>query len=280
MTESISDPEISIQSEPEVILQVNQLAKRYDNVIAVNGLSFEIRRGEIYGLLGPNGAGKTTTIKSILGMVEVDYGSIRLLDLDPVEQPQKVKSRIGYVAEEPLLYESMTPSELFNFISSVRKLDSQEATRRCIDLLESLDARKHYHDLIATLSKGNRQKIQIIASLIHDPELLILDEPLTGLDAKSRRIVRNILALHTQSGKSVLLSTHAMEDAQGLCDRIGIINRGSLIAEGTLEELSQLSKSAGSTLEEIFLELTQQDESVANATARLADAYHQSREET
>ena len=265
--------DIESTMETPTVLTVRGLEKRFFSKIAVNQLSFHIKKGEIYGLLGPNGAGKTTTIKAILGMVEFDQGDIDLLGENPAADPKAVKRNIGYVAEEPLLYESLTPAELFNFIASVRELDPIEAQQRVGNLMDSFDASRHYRDLIATLSKGNKQKIQIIAGLMHDPDLLILDEPLSGLDAKSRRIVRNIIELHTSAGKSVLLCTHAMEDAQDLCDRVGILNEGVLIAEGTVDELSQLSQSGTTNLEEIFLELTQQSESVAKATARLQDDY-------
>ena len=256
-----------------ILLTVEGLTKRYDRTLAVNGLSFSIRSGEIYGLLGPNGAGKTTTIKSLLGMLEIDGGRISLLGKNPMKQAKEVKALIGYVAEEPLLYDSMTPRELFDFIASVRQLDPTETRSRIRNLLTSLDATKYYDDLIGTLSKGNKQKMQIVAALMSDPELLILDEPLTGLDAKSRRIVRNILELHTKSGKSVMLSTHAMEDAQGLCDRIGIINQGQLIAEGTLDELNRIGGSSELSLEQVFLKLTNQEQSVEDATAMISTDY-------
>ena len=267
---SVTDSE---NTAKELVLVVKELRKQFYNKIAVNNISFKINRGEIFGLLGPNGAGKTTTIKSIMGMIEIDHGKIELLGKDPVVNPKEVKKLIGYVSEEPLLYDSLTPQELFNFIASVRELDDYKATIKIQNLMTSFDANQYYNELIATLSKGNKQKIQIIASLMHDPELLILDEPLSGLDAKSRKIMRNILDIHTSSGKSVLLCTHAMEDAQGLCDRIGIINHGNIIAEGTVEELARLTKSGNKSLEEIFLELTFQNQSVEEATARLEGNY-------
>lgn len=255
------------------ILKVQNLTKYYEQVKAVENLSFSIKRGEIYGLLGPNGAGKTTTIKSILGLLTLNYGSISLLGYDPIREPQIVKSKIGYVAEEPLIYGSMTPGELFNFIASIRGLDPRTTTQRVNQFVQSLDCQQYYYNVVESLSRGNKQKIQIIAALLHEPDLLILDEPLSGLDAKSRKIVKNLFELHIESGKSILLSTHSMEDAQQLCTRIGIINRGQLIAEGSIEELQKISASTGSRLEEIFLKLTEQNESVEEITTKLRESF-------
>lgn len=259
------------------VLFVDALYKHFDNVKAVDGLTFGVRPGEIYGLLGPNGAGKTTTIKCVLGLLEMQRGSISVLGNDPIESPEKVKKNIGYVAEEPLLYGSLTPREMLNFIASVRDLDEAEATERAQRLISSLDATKYYDSLMETLSRGNKQKVQLIAALLHDPQLLILDEPLSGLDAKSSKVVKEILEIHTEHGGSVLLSTHIMEQAQTLCDRIGIINRGRMVAEGTLDELRELEHTAGASLEDVFLRLTEQDQAVKDTIKRFRDAYKEHR---
>jgi len=259
------------------ILVVKALYKYFDTVKAVDGLSFGIRPGEIYGLLGPNGAGKTTTIKCVLGLLEMQQGQISVLGDDPIEAPEKVKTNIGYVAEEPLLYGSLTPREMLNFIASVRGLDEATATDRARRLISSLDATKYYDSLMETLSRGNKQKIQIIAALLHDPRLLILDEPLSGLDAKASKVIKEILELHTEHGGSVLLSTHIMEQAQTLCDRIGIINRGRLVAEGTLDELREMEHAAGASLEDIFLRLTEQDQAVKDTIQEFRKAYKEHR---
>ncbi|MCP4760460.1 MAG: ABC transporter ATP-binding protein, partial [archaeon] len=220
-----------------LILSINNLKKYFKEVKAVDGLSFELRPGEIYGLLGPNGAGKTTTIKNILGLLEPDVGNIKVLGMDPLENNEEIKTLIGYISEEPLVYKSLSPREMFDFISSIRNLDTIETTKIITDLLDSLEATKYYDSPIVTLSKGNKQKMQIISGLIHDPELLIMDEPLAGLDAKSSRVVKDILRIHASNGGAVLLSTHQMDTAENLCDRIGIINNGKMVAEGNLAEL-------------------------------------------
>ena len=269
--------EMTVDDRDGNVLMVWGLYKHFGKVKAVDGLTFGVRPGEIYGLLGPNGAGKTTTIKCVLGLLEMQQGTITVMGDDPIESPERVKEHIGYVAEEPMLYGSVTPREMLNFIASVRGLDEQEATERAQRLITSLDATKYYDSLMETLSRGNKQKIQLIAALLHRPGLLILDEPLSGLDAKSSKIVKEILELHVQRGGSVLLSTHIMEQAQTLCNRMGIINQGRLVAEGTLDELRTMEKRAGASLEEIFLALTEQEQTVKETIERFRQAYERTK---
>lgn len=243
-------------------VKVKNLTKSFGPVIAVNDVSFEVKKGEIFGLLGPNGAGKTTCVKLLLGLLEPDHGEIKVFGLDPGKDEIAIKNNIGYVSEEPLIYKSMTPRQLFDFIISIRNLNEAEAQDKLRYYFDSLEALQYYDKLIATLSRGNKQKMQVIASLIHDPDLLIMDEPLTGLDAKSAKVVKEITELHTDRGGSVIFSTHILEVAEEVCDRIAIINHGKLIAIGTIEELSKMANKAGADLEDIFLRLTEQDESV------------------
>ena len=254
-----------------VMVNVESLSKSFENVQAVDNLSFQIRRGEIYGLLGPNGAGKTTTIKLILGLLEADAGDITILGFKPENDEVEIKNRIGYVSEEPLIYKSLTPKELFNFIASIRKLDGAKVTKKLAEYLEGLGAIEYYERLISTLSRGNKQKVQIIAAILHDPEILIMDEPLAGLDAKSVKVVKEIVDLHTKRGGAVLFSTHIMEVAEDICDRIGIINEGKLVAEGNFEELRHKANALGENvdLEDIFLKLTEQDESINEIVEKL-----------
>jgi ABC-2 type transport system ATP-binding protein len=244
------------------IVEANNVLKTFGDVRAVDGLTFFVKPGEIFGLLGPNGAGKTTMVKLILGILELDAGEITVFDMLPSTDELAIKQNIGYVSEEPLIYKSMTPQELFNFTSSIRKLNPEDITTKLRSYLESLEAEDYYDKLIATLSRGNKQKMQIIAALLHEPNLLIMDEPLTGLDAKSAKVVKEILELHAENGGSVIFSTHILEVAEDVCDRICIINKGKEVATGTMDELSKLADKAGADLEEIFLKLTQQDESV------------------
>jgi len=256
------------------MIKIENITKSFGDVVAVNNLSFEVKPGEIFGLLGPNGAGKTTTVKLILGLLELDQGDITVFGLHPEKDEVKIKEKLGYVSEDPLIYKSMTPRMLFNFIASIRNLDERETTEKLQYYLESLEAIEYYDKLIATLSRGNKQKMQVIASLIHDPDLLILDEPLTGLDAKSAKVVKEIVELHSERGGSVIFSTHILEIAEDMCDRIAIIDKGKLIAVGTVKELSQMADKAGADLETIFLSLTQQDESVNHIVQNLRKMFH------
>ena len=257
-----------IHLKENIVLEVTSLTKKFGPTTAVNHLSFSVVAGEIYGLLGPNGAGKSTTLKSILGLLEIDYGRISVLGFDPVTSPIQVKELIGYLPEESSLYESMTVKELLDFIISIRKINSASTFKTLDRLLTILNVRKYYNSLIAGLSKGNKRKIEIITTLLHRPQLLILDEPLSSLDTRSAVILKEIFRLHIQQGGSILFSTHVMELAQELCTRIGIINNGILVAEGSFEELQEKSNSTQS-LEQLFLKLTNQSEITMNIIEQL-----------
>ncbi len=266
--------------EDNLAISVRDLKKYFGEVKAVNGISFDVQKGEVFGLLGPNGAGKTTTIKLLLGLLEPLEGTIRVFGLNPEREEVQMKEKVGYVSEEPFIFKSLTPKDLFNFIASIRKLDAEETTERVQRYLESLGAVEYYEQLIATLSHGNKQKMQIIASILHEPELLILDEPIAGLDAKSVRVVKEILDMHIEKGGSVLFSTHIMEIAEDLCDRIAIINRGKLVGLGTIDELRQQADKLGASLEEVFLRLTEQDSSVEEIVKKLRASYKKKIKET
>ena len=262
------------------IISVRVLKKYFGEIKAVNGVSFDVHKGEIFGLLGPNGAGKTTTIKLLLGLLEPLEGEISIFGLNPEREEVLMKKKVGYVSEEALIFKSLTPKDLFNFIASIRRLDANEATKRVFEYLESLGATEYYEQMIATLSHGNKQKMQIVASLLHDPELLILDEPLAGLDAKSVRVVKELLDMHVEKGGAVLFSTHIMEVAEDLCDRIAIINKGKLVGLGTIEELRNQADKAGASLEDVFLRLTEQDSSVEEIVKKLRKSYKKKIEES
>jgi ABC-2 type transport system ATP-binding protein len=262
------------------IISVSNLKKYYGDVKALRGINFKVHRGEIFGLLGPNGAGKTTTIKLLLGLLEPLEGEVKVMGMNPERDEVKIKSRTGYVSEEPLIFKSLTPKDLFNFIASIRQLEEEDTTTKVIEYMESLEAIDYYQQLIATLSHGNKQKIQIIASILHEPDLLILDEPLSGLDAKSVRVVKEIIDIHTEKGGSVLFSTHIMELAEDLCDRIAIINKGKIVGIGTIDELKQQADKLGARLEDVFLRLTEQDTSVKEIVKKLRKSYKATIEES
>jgi ABC-2 type transport system ATP-binding protein len=237
------------------MLTINNLTVKYGDKIAVDSISFTVREGEVFGLLGPNGAGKTSTLKAIVGLIPYQ-GEIRLFD-KPIDV--KAKNLIGYVPEEFMLLESLTPKEFFEFVASVRRIEN--VNERLEKLVKAFGIEQYLETPITALSMGTKQKVTIISALLHDPPLLILDEPLNGLDAKSSKILKEIMAKHVEKGGAIVFSTHIMEIAEKLCDRIAVINNGKIIAKGSIEELREIALTDGS-LEEIFLKLTGQMEEI------------------
>lgn len=253
-------------------VSISNLVKSYGDLIAVNDASFQVKEGEIFGLLGPNGAGKTTTIKILMGLLDQDSGTTKVFGIDSSEDPIGVKKIVGYVPEEQQLYDSLTPRELFNFIASVRQLPEEKINKRIKEMVKALDFEKYFDSMIVTLSQGNRQKTMLIAALLHNPKLLILDEPFSGLDVRTAKVMKEIVKIHTQNGGSVLLSTHIMEIAEGLCERVGIIDEGIIVATGSLDELRDLSQIEGANLESVFLALTEQEDEVEEGVDALREA--------
>ncbi len=258
-------------SEPMIV--TSGLAKRFGTVQALTDLNLRVMPGEIYGLLGPNGAGKTTAIKSVLGLLEPTSGWVKIVGFNPVEDPIEVKSRIGYVAENPIVYESLSPRDFLEFVASVRKTDRISSNEMISRLADAFNMANYFDSPIATLSLGMKQKVALIASLIHRPPVLLLDEPLNGLDAKSSRITKDLISFHAKSGGAVLFSTHIMEVAEQVCTRIGIIDKGRVIAEGTLSQLRNKTEGEGDTLEEVFLKLTHEEAEITDATRVLREAF-------
>ncbi len=258
--------------ETRPLIEISGLTKQFGSVQALIDLNLRVMPGEIYGLLGPNGAGKTTTIRIITGLAEPTSGWVKVADFDPAVSPIDVKSRIGYVAETPILYESLSPRDFLEFVVSMRKIDQAAANRRVTQLASAFDMAQYFDSPIATLSMGMKQKVALMAALVHQPPVLLLDEPLNGLDAKSNRIVKDIVSLHAQNGGAVLFSTHVMEVAERICTRIGIIHKGKVIAEGTLNQLRKRAGGKSETLEQVLLELTDEEARIADATRTLGEA--------
>jgi len=242
----------------EVAVRVEGLVVNYGPFVAVDNLSFTINSGEIYGLLGPNGAGKTSTLKVLVGVLEARAGKIEVFNT-PISQEVAVKSQIGYVPEEVVLLDSLTPREFLEFIASIRRLEASAVNPRLEKLVSAFELKQFFDTPIAALSMGNKQKVAIIAALLHEPRVLVLDEPLIGLDARSSKILKELVTFHAKRGGAVIFSTHIMEVAEKLCDRVGIINRGKIVGEGTVNELRKLVKSAEGSLEDIFLKVTEQE---------------------
>jgi ABC-2 type transport system ATP-binding protein len=221
---------------------------------AVDGLDLTVARGEFYALLGPNGAGKTTTLRMVAGLLAPDAGRIEVLGTDLAVDPAAAKRRIAYLPDDPLLYGKLKPTEYLEFVAGLWGIDAEAAEPRARELLAWLDLEKHAHELTEGFSRGMKQKLALAGALIHEPELLILDEPLTGLDAGAARQVKDLLLSHVAKGGTVILTTHILEVAERLAQRIGIIQHGRLIAQGTLDELRVAAP--GATLEDTFLRLT------------------------
>jgi len=254
------------------LIETSGLSKQFGSVQALADLNLQVMPREIYGLLGPNGAGKTTSIKIITGLVEPTSGWVKVAGFDPVKNPIEAKSRIGYVAENPILYESLSPREFLEFVASMRRIDQSMANQRVTQLADAFDMGQYFDSPIATLSMGMKQKVALVASLVHQPPILLLDEPLNGLDAKSSRIAKDLVSLHAKRGGAVLFSTHIMEVAEHVCTRIGIIHKGKVIAEGTLDQLRSKTGGKSGTLEEVLLKLTNEETQVADATRMLGEA--------
>ena len=237
-----------------VVAEAKHVVKRYGTITALDGVTLELKRGEIVGLLGPNGSGKSTLIKVLMGFIPPDSGYVSVLGVDPYEHPD-IRAKIGYVPEEVKLYESLTPKELFDLAARIRRTDTDKYYRMLETLSNALDLRSKLHNLIGSLSKGYRQKVAIALALLHDPEILLLDEPIIGLDPIVARVFKEILMELKRRGKAILFSTHILELAEVICDRIAIIHRGKIILEGTRDEIVEQARERGA-LEEVFLEVT------------------------
>jgi ABC-2 type transport system ATP-binding protein len=269
-------PSLSLNSSSPVVEATN-LVKKFGTVTALSGLNIKVMPGEIYGLLGPNGAGKSTFIKIINGLTEPTSGSVRVLGHDPFLDPIETKSSIGYVSENSMLYESLSPRDFFEFVASIRKIDPVRTNERVTRLASAFGLSEYYDSPISTLSLGTKQKVSIIAALMHEPPLLLLDEPLNGLDARSSRILKDLISLQTEDNNgAVLFSTHIMEVAENICNRIGIIYEGKVVAEGSLDELRHMASTGSTgqeTLEEVFLKLTHEEEEIAETVRTLRNAF-------
>jgi ABC-2 type transport system ATP-binding protein len=238
-------------------LSVVRLSKSYGLVPALRDVTLEVRPGEIVGLLGPNGAGKSTMMKAILGILRPDAGTILVFGSDTSADPVRTKRQIGYVPENPQLYEFLTGAEYLDFIAEMYGVDPTDRRARIDRFLVALELAGHEHSAISGYSQGMKQKIALIAALLHRPRFLLLDEPLNALDPRAARIVKDLLrSLATSEGVAVLFSTHVLEIAEAICDRVTIVVHGSVLASGTIPALREMAGMPGSGLEGIFLSLT------------------------
>jgi len=240
--------------EPSCALEIRGLRKHFDRP-AVDGLDLVVRSGEIYALLGPNGAGKTTALRMVAGLLRPDAGSISILGIDVLRDPVAAKQVTAWISDEPMIYDKLTPFEYLEFVAGLWGIEAIAAERRARHLLRWLGILDQAHERCERFSKGMRQKVALAGALVHDPRVIILDEPLTGLDAASSRQVKNVLRERVVAGGTVILTTHILEVAERMADRIGVIAAGRLIAEGTLDDLRRSIGRSSSTLEETFLTL-------------------------
>lgn len=237
-------------------VELRGVVKRYNTIVAVNSVNLTINQGEIFGLLGPNGSGKSTMLKMLLGLVQPDAGEVRVLGLNVAEDPVGVKKMVGYAPESPRLYEFLTGIEFLDFVGDIYGMPTAEKKNRINEYLKALQLDGREGDMISSYSEGMKQKTALIAAFLHKPKLLILDEPLNGLDPRSARIIKDFLHELKMQGVTTIMSTHILEIAQAVCDRIGIMYQGQLLALGNMDELRQMARLPGSGLEDVFLKLT------------------------
>lgn len=243
-------------------LHIENLRKTYARP-AVDDLTLTIRRGEFYALLGPNGAGKTTTLRMVAGLLKPDSGAISICGIDALKDPVAAKRIMAWVPDEPLIYDKLDPLEYLQFVAGLWGMDPDRAQSQASHLIDVLELNEHANKRCGGLSKGMRQKVALAGALIHDPELIILDEPLTGLDAGSARRVKAVLKDRVAGGGTVIMTTHILEVAERMAERIGVINQGRLIAEGTLDELRAMTSNTQTNLEDIFLSLVAESSAAA-----------------
>ena len=236
------------------MIEIVNLTKNYGTFVAVNGISFRAVPGEIFGFLGPNGAGKTTTIRIVAGLSLPTSGIARVNGVDVSLDPVAAKSAMGYVPDRPYLYEKLTGRELLHFVADLYRKDWAVCEPRAVELLEYFGLKDWIDARIENLSHGMKQKLVLVSALVHDPAVLVIDEPMVGLDALAQKQVKVLFRRLADEGKTVLLTTHTLSVAEAVCDRIAIINRGRIVAEGTTAELKK-----DSALEDVFLELTYGD---------------------
>lgn len=238
------------------MIRLESLTKRYGSFTAVDGIDLEIAPGQLYGLLGPNGAGKTSTLRMIAGILEPDGGRVTIDGHDVVRKPYEAKQRLGYIPDRPFVYEKLTGVELLRFVAGLYGQEGEDVERRIGGLLRLWDLEDWGDELVESYSHGMRQKLIIASAFVHRPTALVIDEPMVGLDPRAARLLKDLLRAFVDEGGTALVSTHTLEFAEVLCDRMAVIASGQLVAEGTLDDLRQAAADDAAGLEAIFLKLT------------------------
>jgi ABC-2 type transport system ATP-binding protein len=238
------------------MIRLEGVTKRYGRFTAVQPLDLEVGAGELFGFLGPNGAGKTTTIRMVTGVLRPTEGRVFIAGHDMLKDPVSAKRHIGYIPDRPSLYEKLTGSEFLRFVSGLWGRDGAAAEQRAGELLELFELTAWRDTLVESYSHGMRQKLLIASALVHSPDVIIVDEPMVGLDPKAARLIKDLLRIFVDQGGTVFLSTHTLEVAEALCDRIAILHQGAIRASGTMQELRSEAAAGAAGLEEVFLKLT------------------------
>ena len=240
------------------MIELKDLTKRYSDIMAVDNINLFIPKGEIFGFIGPNGAGKTTTINMLGGILAPTSGTVAICGIDMEENPEKAKSKIGFIPDRPYLYEKLTGMEFLRFTADLYGVDEDAFLRKAREKLEMFSLTDWSDELIESYSHGMKQRLVMAAALLHDPEVIIVDEPMVGLDPVAINMVKDLFQRLAKQGVTVFMSTHTLKVAEDVCDRIGIIHKGSLIALGTTEDLKRDAHAAEADLEQVFIRLTEE----------------------
>ncbi|MEO6444774.1 MAG: ABC transporter ATP-binding protein [Gemmatimonadaceae bacterium] len=252
------------------MIQLSSLTKRYGSFTAVDSIDLSVPRGELFGMLGPNGAGKTTTLRMIAGILRPTAGTVKIAGLDLTTNAVAAKSRLGFIPDRPFIYEKLTGMEFLHFVAGLYRQEGPDIEHRARELLALFDLEEWRDELVESYSHGMRQKLIISSAFVHRPEVIVVDEPMVGLDPKAAKILKDLFREYTRRGNTIMMSTHTLEVAETLCDRIGIIQGGVIRACGDMEELRRQGERGDEGLEEIFLRLT--GEKAARALTGVLDA--------
>lgn len=238
------------------MIRLVNLTKRYGSFTAVNQINLDVPAGVLFGFLGPNGAGKTTTLRMIAGILQPTAGRVEVGGEDIAADPVKAKMRLGFIPDRPFVYDKLTGAEFLRFVAALYRQAGPDVERRIDELLELFELTPWKHELTESYSHGMRQKLIISSALVHRPEVIVVDEPMVGLDPRSARLLKDLFRAFVDRGGTVLMSTHTLEVAEAMCDRIAIIQGGRIAAHGTMDELRHQTESGDASLEELFLKLT------------------------
>ena len=252
------------------MIKLTNLVKRYGDFTAVNSINLEVPRGQLFGFLGPNGAGKTTTLRMIAGILRPTSGTIQIGGVDLTKEPIAAKSVLGFIPDRPFIYEKLTGAEFLRFVAGLYDQEGAQVEHRARELLALFDLEEWRDELVESYSHGMRQKLIISSAFVHRPQVIVVDEPMVGLDPKAARIIKDLFREYCNRGHTIMMSTHTLEVAESMCDRIGIIQGGVIRALGTMSELRASAQSGTEGLEQIFLRLT--GENAARALVDVLDA--------